>query len=60
MLLLPRFRGIFQLWHHYQKGHLPVAGGVLDQPAVTMQCLELIDNEMRRIDQEEKPQNDMP
>ncbi|MBF0192267.1 MAG: hypothetical protein HQL99_14170 [Magnetococcales bacterium] len=43
-----------QVWHHYQKGHLPVAGGVLDQPAVVMDALEVIDRCLQQMQEESR------
>lgn len=52
VLLIQTFNPILRIWHHYQKGHLPTAGGVLDQPAVTMDGIELIGAVMSEIDTE--------
>ena len=35
-------RALLDLWRAYKAGHLPVAGGVLDQPACVMTCLDIM------------------
>jgi len=33
---------LISLYQHYKRGHLPYSGGVLDQPDIVMQALDLI------------------
>lgn len=47
---------LLQVWHLYQKGMLPQAGGVLDQPALLIDALEVIDRcvgEIRKKQEDE-------
>lgn len=36
-------RDMLHLYRHYKNGYLPRAGGILDQPAVFMESMALID-----------------
>ncbi|MBF0212282.1 MAG: hypothetical protein HQM00_01820 [Magnetococcales bacterium] len=49
---MARFNPLFQVWHHYRKGHLPVSGGILDQPAVVMDALEIIEFCLQKVREE--------
>jgi hypothetical protein len=33
---------IVALFRHYRRGHLPAAGGLLDQPAALMRCFDVL------------------
>lgn len=35
---------VVRLWKWSRKGHLPCEGGVMDQPAVLMEAIDLIDS----------------
>ena len=45
--LLPKVtqeaRLMLDLYRHYKNGYLPVAGGIMDQPAVFMESMSIID-----------------
>ncbi|WP_420905106.1 hypothetical protein [Candidatus Magnetaquiglobus chichijimensis] len=54
MRLIPDFDPVFRVWHHHQKGHLPGVGGILDQPAILMDQLELIGRTLEAVRQEKE------
>ena len=40
-------------WPHYDKGYLPVAGGMLDQTAIYVQAMAIIGSEIHKHEKEE-------
>ena len=40
-------------WPHYDKGYLPVAGGILDQTAVYVQGMTIIQSELNKYQEKE-------
>lgn len=43
-------RAMLDLYRHYKNGYLPRAGGILDQPAVYMESMALIDSAVARAE----------
>jgi len=38
----PTAAGFVEIYKHYRRGHLPYAGGSLDQPEVLMRVMDII------------------
>jgi len=45
-------RGLLALYGHYKNGLLPLAGGVVDQPAAFLQAMDIIGGEINRLERE--------
>ena len=43
---------MYSLYGHYHSGFLPVAGGIIDQPAIFVQSVNVIRGEIALIDDE--------
>jgi hypothetical protein len=47
-LIQPRSRQFLDLYSHYKNGILPLAGGLLDQPACYIRAMSTIDHWVRK------------
>ena len=48
-MITPVSHVMVRLYHHYQAGHLPFAGGLLDQPKQFLESMEKLGAEYSRI-----------
>ena len=47
-------RQLLKSYWHYKNGLLPLAGGMLDQPAIFGEAMEVIDAQVNRLNREER------
>jgi len=47
---VPKYTTLYRTWHWASKGHLPHAGGSLEQPAKLMDALAVIDQAVAAYD----------
>ena len=44
----------WRLWNYYRDGHLAVAGGILDQPALYLQVMAFISTAWKQANERER------
>ena len=48
-MLTPDIRALMEMWPHYDKGFLPMAGGLMDQSPQFLQAMALLDQTVREV-----------